>query len=326
MSVAMLSKRAKTVEVVDDLESFFYVILYYAARYLVSNIGDVPAFIENFFDSYEWVGRAYRVGAMKYNAVEGMSNITISPSDATRVCFSSPLDQVLLTLRNGFHSLYVVRAYNSSQGLLPIAAQPIDKNNLPRTPSKHIFRILGGRAIRREIEDETAVVFAPTEADEKRAKNISDHEYFLALLQKHITVAWPPIYNQGDLIPSNWKSRRDFGPSVTPSNRCTSKRRKLPSHSGIDVVYEEEAEELEDQLEDQLVDQPEEQPVDQPVDQSMDQPVEQPVDPSVDQPVEQLVEAVDQLTEKPAGKKRRALASKVHQEGVRRSARLANKV
>ena len=69
MSIDMLLKRAKMVEVDDDLESFFYVILYYAARYLKSNITDVGAFIEGFFDSYEVHDGRYLVGATKYSAI-----------------------------------------------------------------------------------------------------------------------------------------------------------------------------------------------------------------------------------------------------------------
>ncbi|TBU26657.1 hypothetical protein BD311DRAFT_601956, partial [Dichomitus squalens] len=51
LSVAMLS-RSKEVEICDELESFFYVILYYAVRYLRSNIDDgiIGEWIYTFFD------------------------------------------------------------------------------------------------------------------------------------------------------------------------------------------------------------------------------------------------------------------------------------
>ncbi|EJF59451.1 hypothetical protein DICSQDRAFT_24536, partial [Dichomitus squalens LYAD-421 SS1] len=51
LSVAILS-RLKEVEICDELESFFYVILYYAVRYLRSNIGDgvIGTWIHTFFD------------------------------------------------------------------------------------------------------------------------------------------------------------------------------------------------------------------------------------------------------------------------------------
>ena len=80
MSVDMLLKRAKMVEVDDDLESFFYVILYSAARYLKSNITDVGAFIEGFFDSYEVHDGRYLVGATKYSAITNPHGIKVPAS------------------------------------------------------------------------------------------------------------------------------------------------------------------------------------------------------------------------------------------------------
>ena len=324
----MLSKRAKTVEVADDMESFFYVILYYAARYLASNIEDVPAFIENFFDSYEWIGGAYRVGETKYNAIKWPMGITISTSDDTLVCFSSPLDDVLSALRNCFHSLYVVRKHESRPTLLPLPVAPAE-NNIPRTPTKREERE------ERDIDDDSSDAedydvpvkketshgaLVPTDDDRKQAAYVSGHKYFISHLKDHIRIKWPPIDNKGDLIPSNWKSTRNLGPSVTPSNRCTSKRRKLPSNPGVDEAHEEEIV--------VIVERPEERPEDQPEDQPADQPEEQPVDQLAvqpdKQPVEQLVEQPEeQPTERPVGKKSRVQAQI---EGIRRSARLANKV
>ncbi|KAI0631748.1 hypothetical protein C8Q77DRAFT_1272662, partial [Trametes polyzona] len=50
MSVAVLCDMCKVVETSDELESFFYVLLYYSIRYLRSNCADVGAFIEHLFD------------------------------------------------------------------------------------------------------------------------------------------------------------------------------------------------------------------------------------------------------------------------------------
>ena len=90
----------------------------------------------------------------------------------------------------------------------------------------------------------------------------------------HTVAEWPPIKNEGDLIPANWKSRLDFGPHVTPSNQASSKRPRPPTHSVIGVSPEDEP-----------------------------------------------VVAVEKVVEK----KRRARAPRVQRQGVRRSARIANK-
>ena len=53
MSVAMLTENSKVVEIADELESFYHVILYNAVRYLASNCTNAGAFIEDFFDTYK---------------------------------------------------------------------------------------------------------------------------------------------------------------------------------------------------------------------------------------------------------------------------------
>ena len=319
MSIAMLSRRAKTVEVVDDMESFFYVILYYAARYLASNITNVPTFIENFFDSYGWDGSAYSVGETKSTAIKEARGVVVDADKRKLVCFSSPLDQVLRELRDGFHSLYMVREYDSPENLLLLAVQSTKKDSPPHTPSRSDVRVIDEPLMDRTIKGaKERNDDIPTDDDRERAADVADHRWALSLLQKHIVVRWPKIKNMGDLVPSTWKSRRDLGPSVTPSNRCTSKRRKLPPNSGVDEADEEPVV-VEDEPEDQPADQPEEQPVDQLVDQPDEQPVEQLVEQLVEQPEEEPAE-------RPAGKKSRVQAPRAQIEGVRRSARLANKV
>ena len=333
MSVAMLSQRAKTVEVPDDMESFFYVILYYAARYLASNIIDVPAFIENFFDSYGWIGGAYTVGETKYNAIDGTSHIRISPTDKTVLCFSSPLDQVLSTLRKGFHSLYLVRAYESQepQALLPLPVLPSEQNNIPCTPSKRAAPIdstdVEDCTIPANMETDDDIAPAPTDDDRERAAFVSKQILFLSLLKKHMNASWPRIVNKGDLIPLNWKSTRGLGPSVTPSNRLPSKRQRLSSDSVAGEPHQEalvaEAEAHVENPEDQLLDQTANHPTEQPT----EQPVEDPVGHSAAQPEKQPEEQPEeQPMERPVGKKSRAQVLRAQTEGVRRSARLANKV
>ena len=53
MSVALLNNPSKVVEIADDLEAHFYVLLYHAVRYLRSNCTNVPNWIEDFFDVFE---------------------------------------------------------------------------------------------------------------------------------------------------------------------------------------------------------------------------------------------------------------------------------
>ncbi|TFK81213.1 hypothetical protein K466DRAFT_444058, partial [Polyporus arcularius HHB13444] len=65
MSVALLNRPTKAVEIPDDLESLFYVLLYHAVRYLKSNCASVPTWLEEFFDVFSYRDGAYECGARK---------------------------------------------------------------------------------------------------------------------------------------------------------------------------------------------------------------------------------------------------------------------
>ncbi|KAH9925620.1 uncharacterized protein BXZ73DRAFT_49814, partial [Epithele typhae] len=70
MSIAMLEESGKVAELSDDLESFFYVILYYLVRFVKSALGtpeDIFHWLEEFFDSYVVEGGMYTCGAAKMN-------------------------------------------------------------------------------------------------------------------------------------------------------------------------------------------------------------------------------------------------------------------
>ena len=53
MSVNALSLPCKEIDVVDDLESFLYVLIWCAIRYLPHTCVDVDHFMYNFFDLAE---------------------------------------------------------------------------------------------------------------------------------------------------------------------------------------------------------------------------------------------------------------------------------
>ena len=54
MSVALLSHLKTNVEICDELQSFYYVMLHHAVQYLQSNFDDltVADYIGEFFDQY----------------------------------------------------------------------------------------------------------------------------------------------------------------------------------------------------------------------------------------------------------------------------------
>ena len=65
MSVGLLMCLSKIAEVSDDLESFRHVIIYYAVRFLHSNISDVPGWLEEYFDFYVVTNQDHHCGSKK---------------------------------------------------------------------------------------------------------------------------------------------------------------------------------------------------------------------------------------------------------------------
>ncbi len=71
MSVALLSRFKANVEVCDEVESFFQVVLYQAVRYLQSSFSDaaVANYIDGFFDQYGYVNEQYTCNDRKFSAI-----------------------------------------------------------------------------------------------------------------------------------------------------------------------------------------------------------------------------------------------------------------
>ncbi|KAH9947449.1 hypothetical protein B0H21DRAFT_891271 [Amylocystis lapponica] len=70
MSAASLNDANKQMVVQDDLESFLYVLLYFALRFLPNNHPNVPSFMRHFFDgAYDGDG-VYRCGLVKMMAMQ----------------------------------------------------------------------------------------------------------------------------------------------------------------------------------------------------------------------------------------------------------------
>ena len=120
MSVALLSSYDKVPALQNDLESFFHVLLYMAARFLCHNRWDkqdVSYFMNQYFgiviDYYD----RYVVGNAKYQAIM-WGSIT---SDYSRFCIHSdcatshPLNEVITHLLPWFKALYTIHDDETSE-------------------------------------------------------------------------------------------------------------------------------------------------------------------------------------------------------------------
>ena len=137
MSVELLTNPNKCVEVPDDLESFFLVLLYYAIRYLDSNIENVGDYIEEFFDTVTLKGGMYTVGHAKREVMKQYGELTtIAGADSKKkLTFNSPLDGLFHTLLRSFQAAYKIRAYKRRSVVDPLSSGVIKKIP-PQTPVK----------------------------------------------------------------------------------------------------------------------------------------------------------------------------------------------
>ncbi|KAI0330461.1 hypothetical protein GY45DRAFT_1277729 [Cubamyces sp. BRFM 1775] len=107
MSVALVNEPTKVVEISDELEAFFHVLLYYAVRYLNSNCKDVPAYMELYFEAYRIFCGRYRCGSLKtFTMTSG--ELYTSESARSVLRFGSALDHIFRTVLRWLKAHYDV--------------------------------------------------------------------------------------------------------------------------------------------------------------------------------------------------------------------------
>ncbi|KAI0324665.1 hypothetical protein GY45DRAFT_1375358 [Cubamyces sp. BRFM 1775] len=112
-SVTLLNSLDKAVDISDELESFFHVIVYYAVRYLDSNLDakGVADFIDSYFDTFQYLNGTWRCGYHKRDVV--LPGILRASDLKTSVQFGQPLDDVIRTSLRWFQGNYVVQEYTA---------------------------------------------------------------------------------------------------------------------------------------------------------------------------------------------------------------------
>ncbi|KAM5541530.1 hypothetical protein V8D89_004720 [Ganoderma adspersum] len=132
LSVALLSG-PKEVELCDELEAFFYVLLYYAVRYLRSNLDAtaVGTWISSFFDTYGVRGNNYVCGNEKMAAIKS-GTLVVAATDSTFVEFDSPMDHLLTNFLQWFRGNHIVKQYEDQREKLKL--QPAPETLLAQLP------------------------------------------------------------------------------------------------------------------------------------------------------------------------------------------------
>ncbi|PIL32477.1 hypothetical protein GSI_05180 [Ganoderma sinense ZZ0214-1] len=124
LSVALLSG-PKEVELCDELEAFFYVLLYYGVRYLHSNLDEtaVGTWLSSFFDTYGVKGDTYICGNEKMAAIKS-GTLVVASTDSTFVEFDSPMDHLLTNFLRWFRANHIVTQYQHERRRLKLQPAP----------------------------------------------------------------------------------------------------------------------------------------------------------------------------------------------------------
>ena len=247
MSVALLTALSKVVELSDDLESFLHVIIYYAVRYLKSNVVDVPNWLEQYFDLYILSGSDYICGAIKANSIK--HGVLTTEDSRISLAFHSPLDTLLHNLIRSFEAHYLVKEYdeyNAMQAALESETSgqrpptPEPPTPAPQSTDVHSTPLVSGD----DFDDLPALRDVPTVAGEEGprepttlqrqlATNVTHHDAVLTLLHAACSLdGWARVEDRAeDRVPPGWQSMHMQGSTFqTIAQSRASNRRQKTAH------------------------------------------------------------------------------------------------
>ncbi len=127
--------------IADELESVFYVLVYYALRYLQSNLNDhqVAKLLDEFFDCFTYEDGIISCGNLKGSTLRTSGELKVIQGryGSVRVLFRSPMDHIITTLLQWFKARYAVLDYDvwvKENGGLLLGNLPSDMGHTAQTP------------------------------------------------------------------------------------------------------------------------------------------------------------------------------------------------
>ncbi|KAH9889936.1 hypothetical protein C8Q73DRAFT_736428 [Cubamyces lactineus] len=250
MSIALINEPTKAVEISDELEAFFHVLLYYAVRYLDSNCKDVPAYMELYFEAYRILDGRYRCGSLKTSTLRS-GELYISEATRSVLRFGSALDHIFRTVLGWFQAYYDI---NKDKYIWEGDADCAPRN----TTTDGSERAEGIDAYFDLSVDADDVVDAPapevqtvhSEQTLKEAQKICLHDNMLALLYWCLTndpraklppdLKWPTADKVRDRYPDDSPRQLRVAPSGAVGIRNdndSNKRLKSNSGAAVPVQY-----------------------------------------------------------------------------------------
>ncbi|PIL32490.1 hypothetical protein GSI_05193 [Ganoderma sinense ZZ0214-1] len=218
MSINLLQEPARPVQIPDELESFFHVLVYHAVRHLRSTCERPSWWITDYFYRYDGPQRLCACG-LKSTTIERNGRLeTQSPPGP--LLFSSPLDDLLFEVLQSLKALYKVRDHDRQQALTPPPAPPPAIAPTGMTAAQRrildtIYHI--DEKILAQLDAERAaqslVDRGPTAEERELAAKLADHAWMLAHLERFLE---DPRWPDDDRIPRA-PLRRPPPPASSPS-------------------------------------------------------------------------------------------------------------
>ncbi|KAH9947474.1 hypothetical protein B0H21DRAFT_883107 [Amylocystis lapponica] len=193
-SVASLNYAEKQMAIQDDLESFLYVLLYFALRFLPNNHPDIPHLMTNFFDgAYDAQGvcrcgpikkLAIRTGTIDWEETDGITNSLQIQYVSNGAAAQHPLDMIISTLFEWFQAYYRLIEKPAKKATAPYTVQggvePEDLWVIEKTAEAENF------------ESVTKSISAPTDQDAELAAKLSSHRAICKLFERiGRAYSWP---------------------------------------------------------------------------------------------------------------------------------------
>ncbi|OBZ73639.1 hypothetical protein A0H81_06292 [Grifola frondosa] len=234
MSSAILDDKCRRPIIEDELESFFYVLVYYGVRYLEHNSEDVASFMLAFFDSYSFSNGEYSCGSTKRSAIH---HGELKWPDGRDVLFTGegshphPLNDLIATMLPWFQGRYRLmelqqkRRKPSSSGT-HVEAQGESENNeyadfVMDEDLQDANAVNSTRQKDMTNADSDEVTFATA------ASNLYGHRAMRQLLRQAVkTAIWPSKDKVGDQLPKEYTSKRARGSGDEDAATTGEKRRQ----------------------------------------------------------------------------------------------------
>ncbi|KAI0628970.1 hypothetical protein C8Q77DRAFT_325978 [Trametes polyzona] len=211
MSAHALDKDTKEIDIQDELESFFHVLLYFAIRFLPHNCVRVTEFMTNYFDSYtDYSAGGLMCGELKRSCMlNGRIHLGLDPDapsrhlqffmsaspDTQQTAAASkathPLNNIIRTLLKWFCAYYTINNKEDAlwQPTTATEASP-SQLNAGAGPRKKVLLVPGGTGVREESVAGSAQWF---KEQEELAENLATHGPIVTVLNSYLAqdALWP---------------------------------------------------------------------------------------------------------------------------------------